>query len=86
MLAIQEAKDATDELVEWLEKAAPSKTGPSGVGKENYTWYQKNVHYLPLSWQEKVDLLQRELDRAWSSLKLEEHRNRPAETGSRVYS
>ena len=36
----------------------------------------QNVHYVPLSWQDEVDLLQRELDRAWSSLKLEEHRNR----------
>jgi len=76
VLAIQDAQQATDELVAWLEKEAPSKTGPSGLGKENYTWYQKNVHYLPLSWEEEVFLLQRELDRAWSSLKLEEHRNR----------
>ena len=74
--AIAAAQAATDELVAWLEQQAPSKTGPSGVGKDNYTWYQKNVHYLPLSWEEEVTLLQRELDRAWSSLKLEEHRNR----------
>ena len=67
---------ATDELVEWLEAEAPSKTGPSGVGKENYTWYQQNVHLVPLSWEDEVHLLKRELDRAWSSLKLEEQRNR----------
>ncbi len=74
--AIQAAQAATDELVAWLEVEAPSKTGPSGIGKDEYTWYQKNVHYVPLSWEQEVDLLQRELDRAWSSLKLEEHRNR----------
>ncbi len=74
--AIQAAQAATDELVAWLEAEAPSKTGPSGIGKDEYTWYQRNVHYVPLSWEEEVDLLQRELDRAWSSLKLEEHRNR----------
>lgn len=74
--AIAEAKTATEELVAWLETEAPNKTGPSGVGKENYTWYLRNVHYVPMSWEEEVMLLQRELDRSWSSLKLEEHRNR----------
>ena len=53
-----------------------NKTGPSGIGKENYTWYQQNVHLLPMTWEDEVRLLQRELDRAWSSLKLEEHNNR----------
>jgi len=74
--AIKAARAATDQLVSWLEAEAPSKTGPSGVGKENYTWYQQNVHYLPMTWEDEVRLLERELDRAWSSLKLEEHRNR----------
>ena len=31
---------------------------------------------MPLTWEDEVFLLKRELDRAWSSLKLEEHRNR----------
>ena len=74
--AIAEAQSATDELLAWLEEQAPTKTGPSGLGKDQYTWYQQKVHYLPLTWEQEVDLLQRELDRAWSSLKLEEHRNR----------
>ncbi len=74
--AIQAAKAATEELVAWLEEQAPSKTGPSGIGKDNYTWYQQNVHLVPLSWEDEVRLLKRELDRAWSSLKLEEQRNR----------
>ncbi len=74
--AIAAAERATDELVAWLEEEAPSKTGPSGVGVENYTWYQQNVHLVPLTWEDEVRLLKRELDRAWASLKLEEHRNR----------
>lgn len=73
---IAEAKAATDELIAWLEQQAPLKTGPSGIGKENYTWYQQNVHLVPLTWEDEVMLLKRELARAWSSLKLEEHRNR----------
>ncbi len=73
---IKSAKAATTELVDWLRKEAPKKTGPSGIGKENYTWYQQNVHLVPLTWEDEVRLLKRELDRAWASLKLEEHRNR----------
>ncbi len=74
--AIGEAISATEELAAWLESEAPKKTGPSGIGKDNYTWYQQNVHLVPLTWEDEVRLLQRELDRAWSSLKLEEQRNR----------
>ncbi len=74
--ALEEARVAIDRLVAWLKEQAPSKTGPSGVGKENYTWYQQKVHLVPLTWEEEVTLLKRELDRYWASLKLEEHRNR----------
>tara|TARA_B100000579_G_scaffold435067_1_gene457425 strand:+ start:876 stop:2516 length:1641 start_codon:yes stop_codon:yes gene_type:complete len=73
---VENAKNSTLKFTQWLENELPNKTGPSGIGKENYTWYQKNVHLLPFSWEDEVRLLQRELDRAWSSLKLEEHRNR----------
>ena len=73
---IEDAQAATDDLVDWLEAEAPSKNGPSGLGKDDYTWYQQNVHLVPLSWEDEVRLLERELARAWSSLKLEEQRNR----------
>ncbi len=76
LAVIQECKVATDELIAWLESEAQHKDGPSGIGKDHYTWYQRNVHLVPLTWEEEVQLLKRELDRAWSSLKLEEHRNR----------
>ena len=72
---IDECRTATDELVAWLEAQAPSKNGPSGIGRDNYTWYQQNVHLVPLTWEDEVRLLKRELDRAWSSLALEEGRN-----------
>ena len=42
--AIAEARQATASFVAWLEEKAPSKTGPSGIGKENYTWSQQHVH------------------------------------------
>ncbi len=74
--ALENAQIATAEFVAWLEQQAPSKTGPSGIGKENYTWALRNVHLVPLSWEEEVALLRRELDRAHSMLVLEEHHNR----------
>jgi hypothetical protein len=74
--AVEKAVSTTEEFVVWLEKEAPSKTGESGIGKENYTWYLQNVHLVPLTWEDEVMILKRELARAWSSLKLEEHRNR----------
>ncbi|MEP6546760.1 MAG: DUF885 family protein [Gammaproteobacteria bacterium] len=74
--AIANARRATEEFIAWLELMAPGKTGPSGVGKDNYTWYQQNVHFVPFDWDEEVVLLRRELDRAQASLLLEEHNNR----------
>ena len=74
--AIGDARGATDEFIAWLEKMAPAKSGPSGVGKDNYTWYQQNVHFVPFTWDEEVVLLRRELERAQASLRLEEHHNR----------
>ena len=74
--SINNAIASTQLFVTWLTSQIPSKNGPSGIGKEYYTWYQQNVHLVPLSWEDEVMLLKRELVRAWSSLKLEEHRNR----------
>lgn len=73
---INSAIASTNELATWLEAESGSKTGPSGIGKENYTWYLQNVHLVPLTWEDEVMLLKRELTRAWSALKLEEHNNR----------
>jgi hypothetical protein len=73
---LNEAIESTAQFIAWLEQQATTKTGPSGLGKADYSWYQKHVHLVPLDWQDEVRLLQRELDRSWSTLKLEEHRNR----------
>ncbi|MDX1502174.1 MAG: DUF885 family protein [Thermoanaerobaculia bacterium] len=74
--AVAAAREATLGFVEWLRQQAPSKTAPSGIGRDQYTWYLRNVHLVPLSWEEEVALLKRELHRAHASLRLEEHRNR----------
>ena len=74
--AIEAARSATSEFVAWLERQSTSKTGPSGVGKAHYTWNLQNVHLVPMSWDDEVVLLKRELARAHASLRLEEQRNR----------
>ncbi len=74
--AIRNAQQATTQFIAWLEQQAPSKTGPSGIGKENYTWSLQNVHLVPMTWEDEVRLLERELARAHAGLKLEEQRNR----------
>ncbi len=74
--AVAEAKRATEDLVAWLDAAAPTKTGPSGVGRESYTWYAQNVHLVPYTWEEQVTLLRRELERSQASLALEQQHNR----------
>ncbi|MBN8714035.1 MAG: DUF885 family protein [Xanthomonadales bacterium] len=76
LAAIRNAKAATDDFAAWVAAEAPKKTGPTGVGKENYNWYAKNVQLIPYDWDAQVLLMQRELDRSLSSLKLEELRNR----------
>jgi hypothetical protein len=74
--AIQAARKATREFIAWLDVQAPAKNGPSGIGKENYTWSLRNVHLVPMTWEEEVSLLKRELARSHAALKLEEQRNR----------
>jgi hypothetical protein len=74
--AIASAASATESFTGWLRTEAPKKTGPSGIGRENYDWYQRNVRYVPLSWEDELRLLERELARAWNALAMEETRNR----------
>lgn len=74
--AIAAARSATTEFVTWLQAQAPSKNGPSGVGKEAYDWNLRHVHLVPLTWDDEVMLLKRELSRAHAALRFEEQRNR----------
>ena len=82
--AIADAAAASLELSDWLAGELPGKTGPSGVGVENYEWYARHVHLNPFSWQQEVDLMKRELGRAYTALELEENRNRRLEPLSRI--
>ena len=74
--AVAAARQATTEFAAWVKSEAPKRSGPSGVGKDNYDWWLKNVLLNPYSFDDQVAILQRELDRSLASLRLEEVRNR----------
>jgi Bacterial protein of unknown function (DUF885) len=72
---VEKARKATDGLAAWLDAQAASKTGPSGVGVENYDWYLRNVQLVPYTWAEEVALMERELARSRALLAMEELKN-----------
>jgi hypothetical protein len=72
---VDRAKQASDSFATWIETQLPSKTGPSGVGVENYDWYLRNVQLLPYTWRDEVTLMERELSRSRALLAMEEFRN-----------
>ena len=74
---VERAKTGVAEFLAWLEKEQPLRPDvPDGVGVDEFNWSMKNVHLVPYTWQEQAAILRRELERAWASLRLEEHRNR----------
>lgn len=75
-LAVRNARQASEQFAAWIRAEAPRRVGPSGVGKENYNWYLKNVLLSPYDYDQQVTILQRELNRSLASLRLEETRNR----------
>ncbi len=75
-LAAKEAREASEKFAGWLSDQASSKTGSSGVGKENFSWNLNNVHIVPYNWNEEKILVERELYRSHSALRFVEHRNR----------
>lgn len=74
--AIHTADTATVSFADWVHREAQRKTGPSGIGTDNYTWFLRNVLLVPLTWNDELTITRRELARAHASLRLEEQRNR----------
>ncbi len=70
------AGNAVRDYVRWLEQNKHKMTAPAGIGKENYSWWKKNVMLSPWGWEESNAIIQREYDRIIVFLKLEEQRNR----------
>jgi hypothetical protein len=73
---IVEAKKAVEDFRAWLENLTGLPKAPSGIGIAAYDWTMKNIHYVPYTWAQQLELVQRELERSLAYLKLEEQRNR----------
>lgn len=61
---------------EWLRKALPSLPAQSAIGRENYTWFLRNVALLPYTPEELVARAEQEFRRAVAFEGLEANRNR----------
>ena len=74
---VEKAGAAVEDFIGWLEHgyaAMPDST--DGIGMEEFDWAMKRVHLVPYCWEEQEAMIRRELERSWTALKLEEHRNR----------
>jgi hypothetical protein len=74
--AVKEAGGAVSEFLSRLEGRYETMSPTAdGIGVEEFDWYMKNVHLVPYTWKEQMDILNRELERSWTALGLEELRN-----------
>ncbi|MFC1950909.1 DUF885 family protein [Chloroflexota bacterium] len=72
----RKAQATVDDFAIWLEQKRNGMKAFSGIGIAEYDRYMKEVHLVPYSWHEQLELIERELQRSLASLALEEHRNR----------
>jgi hypothetical protein len=70
------ATKAVEDFRSWLENKTGLPKTPSGIGIAEYDWTMKNIHYVPYTWAQQLELVRRELERSLAYLKLEEQRNR----------
>ena len=73
---IAAAKQSVETFRDWLIENRPGMTGLGGVGEDYFNWYLKHVKLMPYDTDQIVTLGLRELDRLWTVLALEQHRNR----------
>ncbi len=74
--AAEAAVAAVQEYGRWLAASRSGMVAPAGIGKDNYSWWFRNVHLAPYGWDELMTIAENEYARAVAALKLEEHRNR----------
>ena len=70
------AEQAVRDYAGWLEANKHEMAPLAGIGKDNYSWWMRNVQLSPWGWEENNAIIQREYDRVITFLKLEENRNR----------
>ena len=73
---IAAARQSVERFRDWLVENRAAMTGLGGVGEDKFNWYLKHVKLMPYTTDQIVTLGLRELDRLWTVLTLEQHRNR----------
>ena len=73
---IAAAQQSVESFYTWLVENRADMTGKGGVGEDKFNWYLKHVKLMPYNTDQIVTLGLRELDRLWTVLALEQHRNR----------
>ena len=72
---IEAAIVALEAYRQWLIAERPRITGRAGVGTARLDWYLRYALLMPYDSQAALTLSQRELDRMWGLLAIEQHRN-----------
>lgn len=73
---IEAALESLRDFHDWLVDNRDTMTAKNGVGKEALDWFVQYALLLPYTSDAMMELCQREYDRLWGFLALEEHRNR----------
>lgn len=73
---INRVVEAIDDFSDWLKDNQSTFLPDAGVGEDNWNWFMKNVYLFPYTWEEAHAVVQRELERAETAMRLEEHHNR----------
>ena len=73
---VEKAILATEDFRDWLTENKDQMTASTGIGKDNYNWWMKNVQLIPYTWDEFHTMIEADYNRAITFLKLEEHKNR----------
>ncbi len=74
--AINPALAAVQAFQQWLQQQRPRLTAESGVGREAFDWYLRQVKMMPYDADDILLMSQRELDRLRVNYTLARHRNR----------
>lgn len=70
------AREATREFKDWLVANKSKLNAPSGIGLDNYDYYQRYVRLMPYTSADNLQLGERELERSRAFLALARWKNR----------
>jgi hypothetical protein len=72
----ERAATSLEDYRAWLQKALPALPEQSAIGRENYTWFLRNLALMPYTPEELVTQAEQEWRRALAFEGLEANRNR----------